>query len=95
MICVPATDPRNEHIRDMHHIPTWTRDEIGHFFTVYKSLDKPSPASAEHLHDWDDRAAAERVVHESQQRWAAAQAAEADRPVRDGGADPAGAGPAG
>ena len=79
LVCVPATDPRAEHIRDVHHIPTYVRDEIGHFFEIYKQLEKvqiDDPDKVTQGLHWDDRAGAEKVLRESRERWAASQAAE-------------------
>ena len=39
VLCVPAGDPRMEHIRDIHHVPEFDRLEIQHFFEVYKDLE--------------------------------------------------------
>ena len=35
VVCVPATDPRQEHLRDRHHLPRFDRMEIEHFFLIY------------------------------------------------------------
>ena len=44
LVCVPANDPRMEHIRDIHHVPEFDRLEIQHFFETYKALKgKPAP----------------------------------------------------
>ncbi|MEV2275770.1 inorganic diphosphatase [Nocardiopsis sp. NPDC049922] len=39
LLCVPATDPRMEHLRDIHHVNEFERLEIQHFFEVYKDLE--------------------------------------------------------
>ena len=39
VLCVPAHDPRAEHLRDIHHVPEFDRLEIQHFFEVYKDLE--------------------------------------------------------
>ena len=39
VLCVPAGDPRMEHLRDIHHIAEFVRLEIEHFFHVYKELE--------------------------------------------------------
>ena len=39
VLCVPAADPRLEHMRDINHLPKFDRLEIEHFFTVYKDLE--------------------------------------------------------
>ncbi len=38
LLCVPASDPRVEHLRDIHHVSEFDRLEIQHFFEVYKDL---------------------------------------------------------
>ena len=40
VLCVPASDPRQEHLRDIHHLPEFDRLEIQHFFQIYKELDR-------------------------------------------------------
>ncbi|MDO9379404.1 MAG: inorganic diphosphatase [Nocardioidaceae bacterium] len=39
VLCVPATDPRQEHLQDIRHVPEFDRLEIEHFFQVYKDLE--------------------------------------------------------
>jgi inorganic pyrophosphatase len=39
LLCVPAHDPRLEHLRDIHHVPEFDREEIQHFFEIYKDLE--------------------------------------------------------
>ena len=39
VLCVPANDPRKEHLRDIHHVPEFDKLEIQHFFEVYKDLE--------------------------------------------------------
>ncbi len=39
VLAVPVTDPRLEHLRDIHHVPEFDRLEIQHFFEVYKELE--------------------------------------------------------
>src|SRR4029077_10490272 len=39
VLCVPANDPRQEHLRDIHHMPEFDKLEIQHFFEVYKDLE--------------------------------------------------------
>ena len=67
IICVPAGDPRQEHLRDLHHLPPFDRLEIEHFFLIYKELE---PGKSVRDTAWADRAAAglvgERVPGEHQ-----------------------------
>ena len=37
VLCVPAGDPRQEHLRDLHDLPEFDRLEIEHFFLIYKA----------------------------------------------------------
>ena len=39
ILCVPATDPRQEGLEDIDQIPKFERLEIQHFFEVYKDLE--------------------------------------------------------
>ena len=39
IICVPLNDPTWGRLSDIHDIPSGLRDEIEHFFQVYKDLD--------------------------------------------------------
>jgi inorganic pyrophosphatase len=39
IICVPLKDPTFANLSDVHDIPPGLRDEIEHFFQVYKDLD--------------------------------------------------------
>ncbi len=59
VLCVPAHDPRMEHLRDIHHVPEFDRLEIQHFFEVYKALEPGKMVRAE---AWADRKAAEAEI---------------------------------
>jgi inorganic pyrophosphatase len=65
ILCVPATDPRQEHLRDLHHVPRFDRMEIEHFFLIYKELE---PGKSVEGASWADRAAAEAEIEASRQR---------------------------
>jgi inorganic pyrophosphatase len=39
VLCVPATDPRVAHLRDIADVPEFDLLEIQHFFQVYKALE--------------------------------------------------------
>src|SRR6516165_592996 len=60
IICVPAGDPRQEHLRELEDVP-----EIHHFFTVYKELE---PGKGVRDTAWAGRAAAEAEVAASRLR---------------------------
>ena len=86
VLCVPATDPRMEHLRDIHHVPEFQRLEIQHFFQVYKAIE---PGKEVRTEAWADRRAAEAEIEASRKRFAeAAEQAEA----ADGEAAPGAAG---
>ena len=64
-LCVPANDPRVEHIRDIHHLPEFDRLEIQHFSEVYKDLE---PGKSVEGASWVDRVAAEKEIEASRKR---------------------------
>jgi len=39
VLCVPATDPRMSHLKDISDVPEFDQLEIAHFFEVYKALE--------------------------------------------------------
>jgi inorganic pyrophosphatase len=65
VLCVPSTDPRWEHLRDIHHVPEFDRLEIQHFFEVYKDLE---PGKSVEGATWTGRVEAEAEIVESIQR---------------------------
>ena len=65
VVCVPVHDPRWNIYHDIEELPKQLRDEIHHFFTVYKDLDDDrhsEPAG------WQGRAEAQREIAEAQER---------------------------
>jgi len=67
VLCVPATDPRMAHLKDITDVPAFDRLEIQHFFEVYKEIE---PGKSVQGAAWADRAAAEAEVQESRKRFA-------------------------
>ena len=69
VLCVPAQDPRLEHLRDISHVSKFDRLEIQHFFEVYKDLE---PGKSVEGAEWVGRTEAEaevaRVVRAGQDR---------------------------
>ena len=65
VLCVPSDDPRQEHLRDIHHLPEFDRMEIQHFFEIYKALE---PGKSVEGATWVGRAEAEREIKKSYQR---------------------------
>ena len=71
VLCVPAGDPRLEHLRDIHHLPEFDRLEIQHFFAVYKDLE---PGKSVEGARWVGRAEAEAEIEASRRRLTGAPA---------------------
>ena len=65
ILCVPAGDPRMDHLRDIDDVPEFDRLEIQHFFEVYKDLE---PGKSVEGIKWVDRAAAEAEIEASRKR---------------------------
>jgi inorganic pyrophosphatase len=65
VLCVPAHDPRLEHLRDIHHLPEFDRLEIQHFFEVYKDLE---PGKSVEGARWVGRTDAEKEISASYER---------------------------
>ena len=65
ILCVPAGDPRQEHLRELHDVPEFDRLEIGHFFLIYKELE---PGKSVEGASWGGRADAEAEVEASRRR---------------------------
>ena len=68
VLCVPAGDPRWDHIQDLHDVPQLELDGIKHFFMHYKDLE---PGKFVKAADWVGRAEAEAEVERSRARFAA------------------------
>jgi len=66
VLCVPAHDPRLEHLRDINHVSKYDRLEIQHFFEVYKDLE---PGKSVEGADWVGRTEAELEVQASFERF--------------------------
>jgi inorganic pyrophosphatase len=59
---VPFEDPRQEHLRDIHHLGEFDRMEIQHFFQVYKDLE---PGKSVEGATWVGRVEAEEEIKAS------------------------------
>ncbi len=66
LLCVPSTDPRVEHLRDIHHVSEFDRLEIQHFFEVYKDLE---PGKSVEGANWVGRSDAEAEIERSYKRF--------------------------
>jgi inorganic pyrophosphatase len=69
VLCVPARDPRLEHLREIDDLPEFDRLEIQHFFEVYKELE---PGKSVEGASWAGRAEAEAEIETSRRRLGAA-----------------------
>ena len=65
VLCVPANDPRQEHLRNIHHLDEFLKLEIEHFFRVYKDLE---PGKSVEGARWVGRTEAEEEIHRSWER---------------------------
>ena len=65
VLCVPAGDPRQAHLREIDDVPEFDRLEIQHFFEVYKDLE---PGKSVEGAAWADRNAAEAEIQASRKR---------------------------
>lgn len=68
VLCVPAGDPRWDHVQDIGDVPAFELDAIKHFFVHYKDLEPDKFVKAA---DWVDRAEAEAEVQRSVERFKA------------------------
>jgi inorganic pyrophosphatase len=66
VLCVPAGDPRWEHIKDLGDVPSFELETIKHFFVHYKDLE---PGKFVKAADWVGREAAEAEVNRSIERY--------------------------
>jgi len=69
VLCVPATDPRMAHLRDITDVPDFDQLEIQHFFEVYKALE---PGKEVEAATWVGVSAAEAEILASRERLASA-----------------------
>jgi inorganic pyrophosphatase len=65
VLCVPATDPRMAHLRDITDVADFEQLEIQHFFEVYKALE---PGKEVETATWVGVDAAEAEIVVSRQR---------------------------
>jgi inorganic pyrophosphatase len=61
-VCVPFNDPNWNQLEDIDDLPEQLRNEIGHFFDIYKDLD---PDRHSQVNGWDDRAAALAAIEDA------------------------------
>ena len=66
LLCVPDTDPRWRHLEDVEDVPEHLKEEISHFFNVYKDLENKRVE----VRGWQDRATAVEVLADARRRYA-------------------------
>ena len=64
VILVPLKDPAWMRVHDIHDIPPEFRDEIEHFFQVYKDLEEKKTETR----GYGNRVEAEQVIDEARRR---------------------------
>ncbi|WP_129841665.1 inorganic diphosphatase [Streptomyces sp. RFCAC02] len=69
LLCVPAGDPRFDHLQDVGDVSEFVRGEIKHFFERYKDLEPNKHVQGA---DWVGRAEAEAEIEKSIKRAAEA-----------------------
>ncbi len=62
IMCIPANDPRLDHLQDLEDMGEFYRLEIQHFFETYKDLEPGKSVEGAH---WAGRAEAEAEIHAS------------------------------
>jgi inorganic pyrophosphatase len=62
ILAVPAHDPRYAGLQDLEDVPGHVTAEIGHFFDIYKELERDKGTD---VRGWQGRAAAEKIIEES------------------------------
>jgi len=65
ILCVPVKDPLWNYIEDLSDVPPHLLKEIGHFFAIYKQLEKKETG----VEGWRNRQAAIKAIRVSQQRY--------------------------
>lgn len=64
VVCVPCDDPGWNHLEDIDDLPRLLRDEISHFFAVYKDLDE---GRFSEVGGWGGRDAAREAIEKARQ----------------------------
>ena len=65
ILCIPAGDPRKDHITELEDISEFDRLEIQHFFETYKDLEPGKSVEGAH---WAGREDAEKCIEEALKR---------------------------
>ncbi|MGY1738439.1 inorganic diphosphatase [Geodermatophilus sp. SYSU D00684] len=73
LLCVPASDPRMEHLQELEDVPIHQVAEIWHFFEIYEAL---TPEKSAETRGWERRAQAVAALEDAQRRFAERAAGE-------------------
>jgi inorganic pyrophosphatase len=65
VLCVPVADPEWRDVAELEDVSQRLRDEVAHFFAVYKELE---PEKVTAIEGWAPRAEAEREIEQAQRR---------------------------
>ncbi|TDC77619.1 inorganic diphosphatase [Actinomadura sp. 7K507] len=65
VLTVPAKDVRYRELRDLGDVHEHIRDEIAHFFDIYKSLE---PNKSSDVRGWQDRQVADQTISQAAER---------------------------
>jgi inorganic pyrophosphatase len=65
VLCVPLTDPGWNHMDRLEDLPDQLRDEIAHFFSIYKDLERKKVA----VDGWYSREDAVKEIQASRERF--------------------------
>ena len=65
VLCVPQMDPRWQHLQTLADVPEHLLDEIAHFFSIYKNLERKRVD----VHGWRDRQTAFDVIAAARERY--------------------------
>ena len=66
VLCVPASDPRWDGVRELGDLPEYELHEIAHFFDIYKDLE---PGKKTEALGWADRETAEAAIESAKARF--------------------------
>jgi inorganic pyrophosphatase len=70
LLCVPADDPRQAHLRDLGDVAMHQISEIWHFFQIYEALEPGKSAQSSALGTWERRKEALQALEDAQRRFA-------------------------
>ena len=72
ILCVPLSDPNWNTVDRLEDLPAALREEISHFFAIYKQPE----GKTVHVEGWRDVGAAREIIEGARERWRAGQSEE-------------------